>query len=127
MYTASSGAEDLPRRDRVDTNAHSRHLDAQCLGQGDDGTLARAVVARALALAGDVGGDGSNEDDGPAAAVELGRLLLRHLGGGQLGGVVCAEHVDIHAPSDRLGVALQEGLVRADPGGGHPFEVGVSR
>lgn len=106
FYAASSGAEHLPRRDRVDTNAHGRHLDAQRLGQGDDGALARAVVARALALTGDVSGDGGDEDDGSAAAVELGRLLLRHLGGGQLRGVVGAEHVDIHAPSDRLGVAL---------------------
>ena len=64
-------------------------------------------------------GDGGDEDDRAATRVEVGGLLLGHLGGGQLGGVVGAEHVDVHTPGDGLGGALHEGLVGADAGGGY--------
>jgi len=68
-------------------------------------------------------GDGGDEDDRAAAWIEVSGLLLGHHGGGQLGGVVGAEHVDVHAPGDGLGGAIHEGLVGADAGGGYSVDL----
>lgn len=113
-------------RDGVDTDANGRQLDTQRFGQGHDSTLAGTVVTRCLALAGDVGGNGRNEDNRSAAGVELRGFLFGHLGSGELGGIISAEDIDVHGAGNRLGAALQERLVRADAGGGDAAVLSVT-